>query len=117
MRFVPFRSLAIPFALTILLACTSSNLGQTQRSESTANPCPTSDSTTAKPGPGKQSTKPSDKVRLEFVGLNAIPYCDALSLLRNAGEPLTADKMPDLKTIEGATAVLKEKLESLGYLK
>src|SRR4030095_7021219 len=117
MKFFPVRSLTLPFAVVTLLSCGNLSLGQT-----TATPCPGSGSTVvkAKNLAGQQAAKPpaeEQKVRIEFLGLSAIPYCDALRVLQSEDVPVTTKKMPDAKTTERASAVLKTQLESKGYLR
>jgi outer membrane protein insertion porin family len=118
MKFFPVRSLYVSFAVVTLLSCGNLSLGQTP-----ATPCPGPSSTklkTSKNLAGQQAAKPSaeeQKVRIEFLGLSAIPYCDALRALQNEPDPVTTKKMPDAKTTERASAVLKMQLESKGYLR
>jgi len=87
-------------------------------------PCPTPGPTLSKTRPVNREDNKANKasaverpVRIEFFGLNAIPYCDALSELRSASEPVDISKMPDTDATERATTILKERLASRGYLR
>src|SRR5215813_11934684 len=94
MRFFPVRSLSLPIATVTFLACGTLSLGQTS-----VTPCPTPGPTLSKTRPVNREDNKANKasaaerpVRIEFFGLNAIPYCDALSELRSASEPVDISK-------------------------
>ncbi len=124
------------FSTLQILWLVSLALGQTPPSPplSTESPCPTVVSETLK-RTGRETSasvqrileieKPStvaksaptegNKVRIEIYGLTAFSYCEALQFLRSA--PVVPTEMPNSKDAENAASLLKERLQSIGYMR
>jgi outer membrane protein assembly factor BamA len=65
--------------------------------------------------PAISGSEQRDPVRIEFYGLSAFSYCEALQFLR--GDGVGFNEMPNSKATERAASIIKERLQSLGYVR